>query len=72
MSKKQGFWNKLFWNKLFGNNKQGGCCNMEIIEESADCCGNLKNAGASENCCGTPGSSVKKSASTPKHPRCCE
>ena len=33
MSEKKGL-----FASLFGGNKSGGCCNMEIVEEKAECC----------------------------------
>jgi small redox-active disulfide protein 2 len=49
MSEKKGFFNGMF------GKKQGGCCNMEIVEEPACCCGSApteskeKSSGTSGN-----------------------
>ena len=43
MSEKKGF-----LAGLFGGSKSGGCCNMEIVEESAD-----QGCGCDGGCCGT-------------------
>ena len=43
MSEKKGF-----LAGLFGGNKSGGCCNMEIVEESAE-----QGCDCGGGCCGT-------------------